>query len=145
MHQIRGILYRCCSRHNIIFHPFKWYSLICVWQARHWIKSGRLYLNKSYDGLGLVHILSRLHAFRLRFTYEYLYYDSHCCFKVVNLSFRRLNNFGCCKQLFLIIHVNYDVSNIPPFYQSLINTMLLFSHQKMTPPCPVDGIPFEPL
>ena len=42
--------------------------------------------------------------------------------------------------------VKYDVSNIPPFYQSLINTWSLFSHKKkVTPPCPVDGIPFEPL
>ena len=41
--------------------------------------------------------------------------------------------------------VKYDVSNITPFYQSLINTWSLFSHQKGTPPCPVDGIRFEPL
>ena len=40
--------------------------------------------------------------------------------------------------------VKYDVSNIPPFYQSL-NTWSLFSHKQVTPPCPVDGIPFEPL
>ena len=39
----------------------------------------------------------------------------------------------------------YYVSNIPPFYQSLMNTWSLFSHEKVTPPCPVDGIPFEPL
>ena len=41
--------------------------------------------------------------------------------------------------------VKYDVSNIPPFYQSLINTWSLFAHQKVTPPFPVDGIHFEPL
>ena len=41
--------------------------------------------------------------------------------------------------------VKYDVSNIPPFYQSLMNTWSLFSHQKATPPSPVDGIPLEPL
>ena len=42
--------------------------------------------------------------------------------------------------------MKYDVSNIPHFYQSLINTLSLFSHKKkVTPPCPVDGIPFEPL
>ena len=41
--------------------------------------------------------------------------------------------------------VRYDVSNIPPSYQSLMNTWSLFSHQKVTPPSPVDGIPFEPL
>ena len=34
--------------------------------------------------------------------------------------------------------VKYDVSNIPPFYHC--------SHtKKVTPPFPVDGIPFEPL
>ena len=31
------------------------------------------------------------------------------------------------------------------FYQSLMNTWPLFSHQKVTPPSPVDGIHFEPL
>ena len=34
---------------------------------------------------------------------------------------------------------------ISPFYQSLMNTWSLFSHQKVTPPCPVDGKLFEPL
>ena len=42
--------------------------------------------------------------------------------------------------------VKYNVNNIPPFYRSLINTQSLFSQQKkVTPPFPVDGIPFEPL
>ena len=41
--------------------------------------------------------------------------------------------------------VKYDVSNIPHFYQSFINTWSLFSHQHVIPPCPVDGIPFDPL
>ena len=41
--------------------------------------------------------------------------------------------------------VNYYVSNVPPCYQSLMNTWSLFSHQKATPPSPVGGIPFEPL
>ena len=41
--------------------------------------------------------------------------------------------------------MKYDVSNIPPFYQSLINTWSLLSHQKVTPHSPLDGIPFEPL
>ena len=56
-----------------------------VWQVRHWFKSDRLYLRKSYGGLGLVHILSRLHAFRLRCIHEYLYYDSHSCFRIANV------------------------------------------------------------
>ena len=56
-----------------------------------------------------------------------------------------MNDFGYSKQSFLNTPVNYDVSNIPPFYQSLMNTWSLFSHQKMTTPSPVDGIPFEPL
>ena len=52
-------------------------------------------------------------------------------------------NFEYSKQLFLLMHVKYDVSNIPPFYQSLMNTWSLFSHQKVTPPSPVYA--FEPL
>ena len=36
--------------------------------------------------------------------------------------------------------VKYDVSNIPPFYQNLMNMWSLFSHQKVTPPSPVDGV-----
>ena len=56
-----------------------------VWQGCHWVKSDILYLHKSYGGLGLVHILSILHAFRLRFIHEYLYYDSHSCFRIANV------------------------------------------------------------
>ena len=64
---------------------------------------------------------------------------------VLQMYFRRVNNFRYSKQLFLIMPVKYDVSNIPPFYQSLMNTWSLFTHQKVTAPSPVDGIPFEPL
>ena len=102
----------------------------------------RLYLHKSYGGLGLVHIVSRLHAFRLRFIHEYLYYDRHSCFGVENV-FLEVNNFGYSKQLFLTMPVIYDVSNISPLYQSLMNTWPLFSHHKLTPLSPVDGIPVE--
>ena len=56
-----------------------------VWQGRHWVKSDILYLCKAHGGLGLVHILSRLHAFRLRFIHEYLYYDRHSCFRIANV------------------------------------------------------------
>ena len=59
----------------------------------------------------------------------------------LRMYFKRGNNFGYSKQLFLITSVNCDVSNIPPFYQSLINTWSFFSHQKVTPSSPVDGIP----
>ena len=104
-----------------------------IWQRRHWVKSDRIYLYKSYGGLGLVNILSRLHAFRLRFIHEYLYYDSHSSFRIANIFFRRIYNFG------------YFKSCIPPFYQRLMNTWSLFSHQKVTPPSPLDGIPSEPL
>ena len=38
------------------------------------------------------------------------------------------------------MHVKYDVSNIPPFYQSLMNTWSLFLYQNVTPPFPLDGI-----
>ena len=42
-----------------------------LWQGRHWVKSDILYLRKSHDGLGLVYILSRLHAFRVRFIHDF--------------------------------------------------------------------------
>ena len=56
-----------------------------VWQGCHWVKSDRLYLRKSQGSLGLVHMLSILHAFRLRFIHEYLYYDHHSCFRITNV------------------------------------------------------------
>ena len=46
-----------------------------------------IYCSESQGGLGLVHILSRLHAFRLRFIHEYLYYDRHSCFRIANVFF----------------------------------------------------------
>ena len=62
-----------------------------VWQGRHWVKSYILYLRKWHDGLWLV---CRLHAFRLRFIHEYLYYDRHSCFRIANAFYRRVYNFG---------------------------------------------------
>ena len=97
-----------------------------VWHGRHWVKSDILYLRNSHGGLGLVHMLSRLHAFRLRFIHEYLYYDSHYCFRIAN-EFKKIYNFRYSKQLFLLMPVKYyDVGNIPRFYQSLMNTWSLF-------------------
>ena len=40
------------------------------WQDRHWLKSD---------------IVSRLHAFRLRFIQDFIYYDSHICFRSANV------------------------------------------------------------
>ena len=57
--------------------------------------------------------------------------------------FRRVNKLGYSEQLFLIMPVNYDVSNVPPFYQSLMNTWLRFSFQKGTQLSLLDCIPFE--
>ena len=62
--------------------------------------------------------------------HTYTYYDSHSCFRVANAVFVRINNLGYVKQLFLIMHVNYDVSKIAPFYQSLMKMWSLFSRQK---------------
>ena len=90
-----------------------------VWQSRHWVKCDILYLRKSHGGLGFVHILSRLHVFILRFIHEYLYYDRHSCFRIANVIFRRVYNFGYSKQLFLLMPVKYDVSNMPPFLSNL--------------------------
>ena len=100
-----------------------------VWQGRHCVQIDILHLRKSHGGLGLVHILSRLHAFRLRFIHEYLYYDRHSCFRIANEFFRRVYNFGYSKQLFLLMPVKYNVSNSPP-YQSLMNTWSLNRWQK---------------
>ena len=35
-----------------------------------------------------IYILSRLHAFRLRVIHEYLYYDSHSCFRIAHVFFK---------------------------------------------------------
>ena len=83
--EISGILYRCCILHKIILSSLQKVFIDFVWQGRYWVKSDRLYLHKSYGGLGLVHILSRLHAFRLRFIHEYLFYDRHSCFRIANV------------------------------------------------------------
>ena len=56
-----------------------------AWQDPHWVKSDILYLRKSQGGLGLGHILSRLHAFRLRFIHEYCNYDRHSGFRIANV------------------------------------------------------------
>ena len=85
-----GILYRCCSLHKIIFCPFKRYSLILYGKV---VIGLKVYVRKSHGGLGLVHILSRLHAFKLKFIPEYWYYDSHSCFWIANVFLEEFNIF----------------------------------------------------
>ena len=99
-----------------------------------------IYINR----MGLVHILCRLHTFRLRFVHEYMYYDSHSCFRIAILFLTRVYNTGYSKQLFLLMPVKCDVSNMSLFLSKL-NMWSLFSHQKVTLHSPVDAIPFEPL
>ena len=80
-----------------------------VWQGRHWVKSNILYLRKSQGGLGLVYILSILHAFRLRFIHEYLYCDRLSRFRIANVfleEFITLDilssySFLCLRNMFL--------------------------------------------
>ena len=90
-----------------------------VWQGRHWIRCDLLYLHKSDGGLGLVHILSRLHAFRLRFIQDYLYYDNNSCFMIANVFFRKVNNFGYTNQLFSIKPDVYSYDCIPQYYKCI--------------------------
>ena len=89
-----GILYRCCKPPQNYISSLQKVFIDFIWQGRHWVKSYILYLCKSHGGLGFVPILSRLHPFRLRFIHEYLYYDRHSCFRIVNEFFRRVYNFG---------------------------------------------------
>ena len=89
-----------CYIISVLQHPQNYISYLqnifieFVWQGRHWVKSDILYLRNWQDGLGLVHILCRLHAFRLRYIHEYLYYDRHSCFRIANVFSRGVYNFG---------------------------------------------------
>ena len=92
---------------SVLQHPHNYISsfqkvfIDFVWQCCPWVKSDILYLRKSQGGLGIVHMLSRVHAFRLRFFHKYLYYECHSCFRIANVFLEEfitldiLNSYSC--------------------------------------------------
>ena len=93
------------------------------WQGRHWVARDVLYQPVVNGGQGLVHLESRLTAFRLQYVQRYLYSClEHPSFHFTSFYLKQLGNLKYSKQLFATNFVNLTVPPFyPKFYQQLIN------------------------
>ncbi len=103
------------------------------WDKLHWVSQSILYLPREEGGQGLIHIQSRIAAFRLRFLQRFLVLDgsTDCSWSAVScMILRTLGGFGLDKMLFLMDPTKLDLSELPVFYRNLFKVWSLFRVQK---------------
>jgi len=102
------------------------------WDKLHWVPKAVLYLPKEEGGHGLIHLQSRIAAFRLQFAQRLLNGPVDSSWK--SIAFAILLNFeglGLDKALFWLNPKKMDLSKLPIFYRNFFKVWTLFIVQKL--------------
>ncbi len=104
----------------------------------HWVSRSLLYLPKEEGGHGLIHLKSRIAAFRLQFLQRFLYKSSINGSRAVTCA--NPNPSVLCK----MAHVTADpfkvnVNGLPVFYQIFLRFGVFLNHREMRPHFPFIG------
>ncbi len=101
------------------------------WDKLHWVSQSILYLPREEGGQGLIHIQSRIAAFRLCFLQRFLDGSTDCSWRAVScMILRTLGGFGLDTMLFLMDPTKLDLSKLSVFYRNLFKVWSLFRVQK---------------
>ncbi len=101
------------------------------WDKLHWVPQSILYLPNEEGGPGLIHLQSRIAAFRLRFLQRLLDGSTDCSWRAVSsMILRTRGGFGLDKTLFLMDPTKLDLSELPDIYQNLFKVWSLFRVHK---------------
>ncbi len=97
----------------------------------HWVSQSVLYLPKEEGGHGLIHLKSRIAAFRLQFLQRFLYKSSINGWRAVTCAIlHRTEGLGLDKSLFLIDPFKVNVNGLPVFHRNLFKVWSLFKSQR---------------
>lgn len=101
------------------------------WDKMHWIPQAMLFLPKEEGGQGLVHLASRVAAFRLQFLQRLLVGPTDLLWKP--LAYVILQNLGGLKldlSLFLMDPKRLPFKNLPSFYRGLFKVLCFFQTRR---------------
>jgi hypothetical protein len=120
-----------------------------IWQGKHWVSLSELILPVNQGGQGVVHLVSRLRDFRLRFAHRFLNSTSQLgeCHPSLYFSkyyFSKVGNLSYTTQLFLL-KGKLPLTNIPEFYKDVLQTWWSFGIHRHMGPVSVCDILDEPL
>nr|BAC82609.1 pol-like protein [Danio rerio] len=126
-----------------------WHRLICVdppsdlliklqsllidffWDKMHWVQKAILYLPKEEGGHHLMHIQSRVAAFRIQFIQRLLTGPVDSSWKIAACAILRgFRNLGLEKSLFWTDPQKMDWSKLPIFYRNMFKVWSLFKVQR---------------
>lgn len=97
----------------------------------HWIPQSILFLPKEEGGQGLIHLKSRIAAFRLHFVQRLLDGPMNVSWRAISCALlKTVGNFGMDKSLFIVDPQCFDLSKMPSFYQHLFKIWSLFQIQR---------------
>lgn len=116
------------------------------WDNLHWVPQSVLYLPKEEGGQGLVHLRSRVTAFRLQFIQRYLTGGDEVVWKpVMSTILRGITGLGLDSSLFLTKCVSIRLNNLNPFYQGIFKAWTLFKWNRLEPAASLFWLLKEPL
>lgn len=135
---------------NNLVSSILWHKLFCVdppvgllsqlqrifvdffWDRLHWIPQGVLFLPKDEGGQGLVHLPSRMAAFRLQFIQRFLTGPDDLVWRnLTKVILQRVEGLGLDAGLFFMDYRKLNLNNISPFYCGLFKMWGLFTFKRM--------------
>ncbi len=135
-----------------------WHKFACVdppihllakdffWDKLHWVPQSVLFLPKEEGGQGLIHLQSRIAAFRLQRIQRILVssVDFKWC-AVAYVILHKLENLGLDKTLFLLDPRKLNTSGLPVFYRNIFKVWSLFVVRQAEDPLSLYWLLEEPI
>lgn len=141
-----------------------WHKLVCIdpptdflasiqtllvnffWDNLHWLPQCVLYLPKDEGGQGLIHLPSRVAAFRLTYLQRFLTGPKDLLWRpLASLVLHSVGGMSMDKTLFVMDTKRLDVSELPSFYRGLFLILGFFSLHRMGPGASLYWLLEEPL
>ena len=115
------------------------------WDKLHWVPQSVLYLPREEGGQGLIHIESRVAAFRLQFIQRYLLTRDVVWKDLASSILKRVSGLGLDTTLFLMDCKLLNLQALPPFYKALVKLWGLFKWKRLETTCSLHWLLEEPL
>uniref|UniRef100_A0AAQ6ILA1 Reverse transcriptase domain-containing protein n=1 Tax=Anabas testudineus TaxID=64144 RepID=A0AAQ6ILA1_ANATE len=116
------------------------------WDHLHWVPQCVLFLPKDQGGQGLIHLSSRVSAFRLQFVQRFLSGPEDVVWRpVASAILRKADALHLDSALFLLDPASFDDSALPVFYRSVFRSWRLFGWRRLEPSVSLHWLLAEPL
>ncbi|XP_040928666.1 transposon TX1 uncharacterized 149 kDa protein [Betta splendens] len=116
------------------------------WDRLHWLPQCVLHLPKDQGGQGLVHLSSRVAAFRIQFAQRFLCGPADLVWRpVASAILKRTDDLNLDTALFLMDYSVFNTTALPAFYQSVFRSWGLFQWRRLEPSASLHWLLVEPL